>query len=81
MSSTSLPRTPLFEALSQHDPQSPVVVHSLSGRTFTYGSLLQDVLAAKQRLAEDAAEKVDSVEGERVAFLIENSYDYVGAQL
>lgn len=76
----TLPRTPLFEALSQHDPKSTAVVHSLSGRSFTYGSLLQDVAIAKEKLAEDAGKRVEALQGERIAFLVENSYDYVGAQ-
>lgn len=77
---TTLPRTPLFEAISQHDPQSTAVVHSVSGRSFTYGSLLHDVAAAKQKLAQDAGKDIEALQGERIAFLIENSYDYVGAQ-
>lgn len=77
----TLPRTPLFEAISQHDPQSTAVVHSVSGRTFTYASLLQDVALAKQRLAQDAGRSEKGISGERIAFLIENSYDYVGAQM
>lgn len=75
----SLPRTPLFEALKTHDPESTAVIHSLSGRQFTYGSLLKDVAAAKQRLAKDAGRDAAALQGERVAFIIENSYDYVGA--
>lgn len=76
----SLPRTTLFEAISKHDPQSLAVIHSLSGRRFTYGSLLQDVAVAKQKLAKDVGRDGASLRGERIAFLVENSYDYVGAQ-
>jgi acyl-CoA synthetase (AMP-forming)/AMP-acid ligase II len=73
---TTLPRTRLFEAIKSHDAESTAVLHSLSGRQFSYGSLLQDVAIAKQRLASDAG----TLDGERVAFLVENSYDYVGAR-
>ncbi|KAI5244613.1 acetyl-CoA synthetase-like protein [Aureobasidium subglaciale] len=75
--SAPLPRTPLFEAIKSHDPQSPAVIHSNSGRNFSYGSLLKDIAAAKQRLANDANRDAGSLRGERVAFLVENSYDYV----
>ncbi|KAL9107919.1 MAG: hypothetical protein Q9227_007241 [Pyrenula ochraceoflavens] len=72
---SSLPNSPVFQALSRHDPQKTAIVHSDSGRTFTYGSLLHDVSAAKAKLLETANGK--SLAGERVAFLAENSYDYV----
>jgi len=75
----SLPRTPLFEAIKSHDPESSAVIHSLSGRQFSYGSLLNDVAIAKQRLANDAGRDTEALQGERIAFLVENSYDYVGA--
>lgn len=55
------------------------MVHSLSGRQFSYGSLLRDVAIAKQRLANDAGRNAEALQGERIAFLVENSYDYVGA--
>lgn len=74
----SLPRLPLFEAISQHDPKSTAVVHCLSGRSFTYGELLPDIHRARERLY-NAAGRSD-IEGERIAFLVENSYDYVGMQ-
>jgi malonyl-CoA/methylmalonyl-CoA synthetase len=75
----ALQRSALFEALKQHDRDSTAVVHSLSGRSFTYGSLLHDVAAAKDRLLTSTGRTPQSIVGERVAFLIENSYDYVGA--
>ncbi|KAI9656394.1 MAG: hypothetical protein M1831_004646 [Alyxoria varia] len=77
MASTAatLPRVPLFERIANHDPNSTAVVHSESGRSFTYGNLLHDVARGKQKLAEQAAGK--SMEGERIAFLVENGYDYV----
>ncbi|KAM0551794.1 hypothetical protein ACHAPJ_008365 [Fusarium lateritium] len=72
---STLPRLPLFEAVARHDPESKAVVHSLSGRTFKYGELLGDVSRARDRLSEAAGRK--DLNGERVAFLVENSYDYV----
>jgi len=74
---SSLPRLPIFEALAGHDPRSTVVVHSASGRKFTYGELLSDVADERERLLMEAGSRID---GERIAFLVENSYDYVGAQ-
>jgi malonyl-CoA/methylmalonyl-CoA synthetase len=74
---STLPRLPIFEALAGHDQKSSVVVHSASGRKFTYGELLIDVAKAKERLLKEGGGKID---GQRIAFLVENSYDYVGAQ-
>lgn len=73
---SSLPRLPIFEAISSHDPKSTAVIHSKSGRRFTYGELLGDVAEAKDHL--DRVANGSSLKGERIAFLIENSYDYVG---
>lgn len=77
-STSSLPKLPIFEAIAGHDRKSTVVVHSRSGRRFTYGELLRDVANAKDNLLKEAAGS--SITGHRVAFLVENSYDYVGAQ-
>ncbi len=75
---STLPKTPLFEAIRSHDPKSTAVIHSTSGRRFTYGDLLQDVGEAKHRMRR-AANGANTV-GERIAFLVENGYDYVGAK-
>jgi len=75
----SLPRTPLFEAITKHDPNSVAVVHCISGRSFTYGHLLKDIIATKERIAKDAGRDAKGIEGERIAFVVENGYDYVGA--
>ncbi|KAH8766790.1 AMP-binding enzyme-domain-containing protein [Diaporthe sp. PMI_573] len=72
---STLPRLPVFEAISGHDPDSTVVVHSASQRTFRYGELLGDVCRMRNRLLEAAGR--DDIHGERIAFLVENSYDYV----
>ncbi|KAL3958481.1 hypothetical protein ACCO45_006643 [Purpureocillium lilacinum] len=73
---STLPRLPIFEAVARHDPRSTAVVHSLSGRIFTYGELLADVSRARDRL-RDARPAGAGLDGERIAFLVENSYDYV----
>lgn len=73
---STLPRLPIFEAVAKHDPESTAVIHSLSGRTFKYGELLGDVRRARDRLREASGR--ENLDGERIAFLVENSYDYVG---
>jgi hypothetical protein len=74
-SSRKLPNIPIFQAIKDHDPSSLAVIHSISGRTFTYGNLIGDVLRAREDLRRKAG---SSLTGERVGFLAENSYDYVG---
>lgn len=76
---STLPKLRIFEAIAKHDPTSPAIIHSSSKRTFTYGSLLHDVAAAKDHLSEVNSGK--SLRGERIAFLAENGYDYVGADI
>lgn len=73
----TLPRLPVFEAIAKHDPESTVSVHSLSGRRFRYGELLGDVRKVRDQLIEAAGKTDDDINGERVAFMVENSYDYV----
>ena len=74
----TMPDNPIFQAIQKHDPESIAIIHSESGRTFTYGGLLYDVAQAKERLLQTANGK--PLSGERIAFLAENGYDYVGAQ-
>ncbi|KAJ5559256.1 hypothetical protein N7535_009484 [Penicillium sp. DV-2018c] len=74
---STLPNTHIFQALQKHDPESLAVVHSLSSRSFTYGSLIADVVRTKDELEQKAAAAQGQLVGERVAFLAENSYDYV----
>ncbi|KAF2964640.1 hypothetical protein GQX73_g8940 [Xylaria multiplex] len=74
-STLTLPKFPLFDAISRHDPNSTVAAHSLSSRSFKYGELLPDVCRTRDQIYE-AAGKTD-IRGERIAFLVENSYDYV----
>ncbi|KAM3083967.1 hypothetical protein ACMFMG_001926 [Clarireedia jacksonii] len=72
---STLPKLPLFEAISNHDPKSTSVIHSASGRRFTYGQLLHDVAERKDKLVKEAGG--EGLDGQRIAFLVENSYDYV----
>ena len=72
-----MPDNAIFQAILKHDPKSIAIVHSESGRKFTYGGLLHDVAKAKDRLLEAA--NGERLGGERIAFLAENGYDYVGA--
>ncbi|KAI0389622.1 hypothetical protein F5Y17DRAFT_448312 [Xylariaceae sp. FL0594] len=74
-STLALPKLPIFEAIARHDPQSIAVAHCLSGRAFKYGELLPDVCRLRDEI-HHAAGKTD-IRGERIAFLVENSYDYV----
>ncbi|KAE8355677.1 hypothetical protein BDV28DRAFT_26900 [Aspergillus coremiiformis] len=74
---STLPNLPLFRALQDHDQSSLAVVHSASSRSFTYGNLVADVVRAKERLIESVGGRQDGLAGERIAFLAENSYDYV----
>jgi malonyl-CoA/methylmalonyl-CoA synthetase len=76
--SSTLPKLPIFEAIASHDPLNTAVIHSISGRRFTYGELLKDVVEAKDKLQKEAG--TSRLEGQRIAFLVENGYDYVGAQ-
>ena len=80
-SSRTLPRLPLFEAITSHDPASIAVIHSESGRSFDYSTLVRDVASSKSKLAAQFAEGHKSMAGERIAFLVENGYDYVGAHI
>jgi acyl-CoA synthetase (AMP-forming)/AMP-acid ligase II len=80
MAAGSLRPSAFLSAIQSHDPDSIAVVHSISGRQFTYGALLHDIVAAKQKVLSAIGRKENELAGERVAFLVENSYDYVGMQ-
>lgn len=74
---STLPKLPIFEAIHKHDGQSTAIVHYPSGRSFTFGELVHDVADAAHELRNKVEGK--TLPGERVAFLVENGYDYVGA--
>ena len=76
---STLPKLPILEAISRHDPRSIAVIHSRSGRRFAYGELLKDVADASSKLRQSAGRT--NLDGYRIAFLVENSYDYVGMSL
>ena len=79
---STIPDLAIFRAIAGHDPQSTAVIHSKSNRRFTYGELLRDVEDAKGKLfaqLKSASAENGSRGGQRVAFLVENGYDYVGA--
>ncbi|KAG8532969.1 uncharacterized protein KY384_001751 [Bacidia gigantensis] len=77
---STFPDLPIFHAIASHDPESTAIIHSVSNRKFSYGELLTDVEKAKIRLyhqLKDALTNGQSIGGQRVAFLVENGYDYV----
>lgn len=74
----AIQRSAFFEAMKAHDPQSIAVVNHDTGKTFTYRHVLNDVAAAKDRLLKETGKDENSIVGERIAFLVENGYDYVG---
>lgn len=78
---STLPNQPLFNALMSHDLSSTAIVHFPSSRKFTYGDLVHDVAIASATLREKllASGTTEGLTGQRVAFLVENGYDYVGA--
>lgn len=79
---STFPDLPIFRAIASHDPHSTAIIHSNSGRRFTYGELLKDVEDAKVKLYQLlSSASTESIGGQRVAFLVENGYDYVGATL
>lgn len=80
---STLPNLPLFRALRDHDRSSTAVVHTATAHAFTYGDLVADVIRSKEELLRTAAGVAkgmgtDDLGGKRIAFLAENSYDYVG---
>ncbi|EXJ83631.1 hypothetical protein A1O1_07255 [Capronia coronata CBS 617.96] len=72
-----LQRSAFFEALEAHDPQSTAIVHHDSKVTYPYASLLRDVARTKEQLLRLTGRDESTIAGERIAFLVENGYDYV----
>lgn len=78
----TFPNLPIFRAIASHDPESTAIIHAKSSRTFTYGELVRDVESSRIKLDQhlkSAVRDIGQVGGQRVAFMVENSYDYVGA--
>lgn len=76
---STLPNSAIFHTLARHKSDDLAIVHGHSGRSFTYGSLIHDIAAAKDVLWHRNGGK--SLKGERVAFLAEHGYDYVGRRV
>lgn len=77
-SASTLSKFPVLEAIANHDPDSPAVIHSTTRHRFTYGNLLKDTVRAIERL-QSLKPAGERLEGQRIAFLVQNGYDYVGA--
>jgi malonyl-CoA/methylmalonyl-CoA synthetase len=73
---STLPKLPIFEAISKHDQTSTAIIDGGSNKAYTYRTLLRDVVAAKHHLSQSVSGS--PLCGERVAFLAENGYSYVG---
>ena len=77
---STFPDLPIFRAIASHDPNSTAIIHSRSKTRFTYGELLKDIEDAKIKLyGQLKSASPEAIGGQRVAFLVENGYDYVGA--
>lgn len=74
-----IPGSVLFEAIQRHDPTSTAIVDAASGTEYTYGALLRDVSCVKATLLSKLSRNV--LPGERIAFIVENGYNYVGKNL
>lgn len=74
--SSTLPNLAIFQAIAKHDPTSTAVVHSESNQQFSYGSLLRDTIIRKEQISQNVSGA--PLQGKRIAFLAENSYEYVG---
>lgn len=80
--SLRLPRLSIFEALDSHPKSKVAIVHSESGKSFTYGDLLADTARYRSRLMMLHKPEFRMDLGERrIAFLVENGYHYVGMHL
>ncbi|KAK2733662.1 hypothetical protein FQN57_002059 [Myotisia sp. PD_48] len=79
LQASSLPDISILRSITSHNPDSASVIHSGSGRTFTYGNLVADIILALERLRRVSEKPSTPIQlrGKPVAFLAENSYDYV----
>jgi hypothetical protein len=73
----SLHRTPLLSTFGQQDVSSTAIINQFSGASFPYGSLLRDIARARQGFLTAVGGKSD-LAGERIGFIVENGYSYVG---
>lgn len=77
----TLHRSAFFEAILKHEGSSVAVVENESGASFSYNSLLNSVARAKEQLLAKTGKCDTSISGERIAFLVESGYEYVGMSL
>lgn len=66
----------MFQVLHEQDASSTAIVNQSTGAVFSYGSLLRDIARARQALLKSVGDK--PLTGERIGFLVENGYGYVG---
>lgn len=74
-------RSAFFEAILKHEGSSVAVVENESGASFSYNSLLDSITRAKEQLLAKTGKCDSSISGERIAFLVESGYEYVGMSL
>ncbi|KIW12750.1 hypothetical protein PV08_07936 [Exophiala spinifera] len=72
-----LQRSVLLEALLSHPSNSTAIIHHDSRSTYSYGLLLRDVACIKEQLLRLTGKSETTIAGERIAFLLENGYEYV----
>lgn len=77
----SLHRSAFFEAILKHEGSSVAVVENESGASFSYSSLLNSVAHAKEQLLAKTGKCDTSISGERITFMVESGYEYVGMSL
>ena len=75
---SNLPKNALFSALINHDEHSIAIAHSASCQKHTYGQLVRDVAWGRGWLNNKIEQM--QIKSRCVAFLIDNGYEYVGAQ-
>lgn len=75
-SATTLQRSSFLEAIQKHEPASLAVLENDSGASFSYGTLIKSIAHAKDQLLSKAGRT--DVSGERIAFMVESGYEYVG---
>lgn len=73
---TALQRSSFIEAIQKHDPSSLAILENDSGASFSYGTLLNSIAHAKDELLCKAGRA--DISGERIAFMVESGYEYVG---
>lgn len=74
----SLHCSAFLQAIQKHEPSSVAVVENDSGASFSYRSLLHAIARAKELLLLKAGRSDATISGERIAFIIEPGFDYVG---